>query len=341
MTLELWLGAAVTATMALVAGLFFAHVSGRRRVMAELEEEIRLRHAAEARSALLIRAVEQSASAVIITDRNGFIEYVNDKFVTMTGYPREEVLGKTASILKPEDEPDGNFAALRQALAAGSEWHGEFRNRRRGGEIFWVQSSISPIKDRIGRITNYLAVQDDVTEAKLYEQALEQKINIDGLTGLPNRVLARDRLAHALADAPRRGRRVAVLFVDLDGFKYVNDTLGHAAGDAVLVTVADRLKSVLRPGDTVARLGGDEFLVILVGLDESASIEALVDRLNRRLRQPMFHEDNKILPLASIGVAVHPGDGDSAELLIERADAAMYAAKSRGDHGVAFAGETR
>ncbi|WP_242390567.1 sensor domain-containing protein [Pararhodospirillum photometricum] len=284
----------------------------------------------------LSRAVEQSSASVVITDAQGQIEYVNPAFCQITGYTPEEVLGRTPAMLKSGRVPAEIYRDMWQTIASGREWRGEFHNRRKDGTLYWERATISPIKNEEGKITHFVAVKDDITQKKEIEEELFHRANYDPLTGLPNRQLLLDRLNTALAVARRESHRVAVMFMDLDRFKQVNDTLGHNAGDVLLKQAASRLSAVLRPQDTLGRLGGDEFLVVAPGLHKPSEATVVAGRLLEVARQPFTVDGRDIYVSASIGICLGPGDGTSPQILMRNADAAMYLAKENGRDGFHF-----
>jgi len=281
-------------------------------------------------------AVEQSPASVMITNTVGNIEYVNPKFVEVTGYSPDEVLGKNPRFLKSGYTPSENYRELWEILADGREWRGEFHNRRKNGELYWEFASVSPIKSQTGDVTHYLAVKEDITVRKKFEEQLLRQANFDAVTQLPNRVLALDRLSQALARAHRQHSMVGLLFIDLDRFKDVNDTLGHAAGDTLLQEVGRRLASCVREGDTVARLGGDEFTVILPDLSAPKNAEMVAEKMLEILGQPFTVKNQELFTTASIGITIYPLDADDAHALMRNADAAMYRAKEMGRNRTQF-----
>lgn len=284
----------------------------------------------------LSRAVEQSPVSVVITDSDGAIEYVNPKFVELTGYTAAEVMGKRPSLLKSGLTSDAIYRDLWETITAGREWRGEFRNRKKNGDLFWEYASISPIKSSDGRISHFLAVKEDITVRKKYEEQLLHQAHFDQLTELPNRLLAFDRLAQALSQARRSNKLVALMFVDLDNFKNINDTLGHAVGDKLLINVAERLRDSVRTTDTIARLGGDEFLVILFDLPTAVGCEVVSYKILKAFAQPFLLEGHELFITASIGVALYPSDGEDPHVLLRNADAALYRAKEQGRHTYQF-----
>ncbi len=281
-------------------------------------------------------AVEQSPASTLITGIDGSIEYVNSKFVEVTGYESDEVLGQRPSILKSGYTPSEHYRELWETITAGKEWRGEFYNRKKNGELYWEYASVSPITDPSGEITHFLAVKEDITVRKKYEEQLLRQANYDDITQLPNRVLALDRLSQALARAHRLQTMVGLLFIDLDRFKDVNDTLGHAAGDALLREVGKRLMDCVREGDTVARLGGDEFTVILPDLTAPQNAEMVAEKMLEVVTRPLIVEDQELFSTASIGITVYPLDANDPHTLMRNADAAMYRAKEMGRNRAQF-----
>ncbi len=284
----------------------------------------------------LSQAVEQSPVSVVVTDVAGRIEYVNPRFTQVTGYRPDEILGQNPRRLKSGRMSSTLYRRLWRTILAGREWRGELQNRKKSGELYWESASISPIRDADGTITHFIAVKEDITVRKEYEARLLRQAWYDELTGLPNRSLAADRLASALSRAERSGKVVAVLFLDLDHFKTVNDTLGHDAGDRLLIEAARRLTGNLRRSDTVARLSSDEFAVILPDLPSADHAEGAVRRIHELFREPFVIEGVELFVSASIGVALCPGDGRDATLLMKNADAAMHLCKARGRNDFRF-----
>ena len=284
----------------------------------------------------LSTAVEQSPAAIVITDANGAIEYVNPKFCHMTGYAVDEVLGRNPRVLKSDTLPEEFYRELWETILAGQEWQGEFHNRSKQGRLFWEKACISPIKNASGTITSFVAVKEDITERKHLQEQLAQMAHFDSLTGLPNRALFFDRTSQAITLAKRENRRCSVLFIDLDGFKDVNDTYGHETGDQLLCHVAERIKSILRASDTVARMGGDEFTVILASLKQRNDAARVAEKILTQLSQP-FAIGTAICHIgASIGISIFPDDAEDAEKLLHGADTAMYAVKRSGKNNYCF-----
>jgi len=284
----------------------------------------------------LYQAVEQSPASVIITDAECRIEYVNRKFIEVTGFTAQEVIGDTPRVLRSGHNPPAVYEEMWRCLRAGREWRGELVNKRKDGGYFWEFASISPIRAKNGVVTHYLAVKEDITDRKIYEERLFHQAHFDGLTNLPNRLLALDRLAQILSRGRRAGSITAVMFVDLDQFKLVNDTLGHALGDLLLIDAAYRLTSSVRAADTVARLGGDEFMVIVPDLDHGTAASAVAERIIEAFSRPFELGGEEVVVTASIGIAVGPDNGADPETLLRNADAAMYWAKNGGRNAFCY-----
>ncbi len=285
--------------------------------------------------ARLDQVVEQTADGVMITDREGVILYVNRAFETMTGYRREECLGNKPRLVRSGFHDAAFYQRLWDTILAGKPFRDVFVNRRKDGSLYYEDKTISPMMDARGRITHFVSTGRDITERIQVQERLHRLAYHDPLTGLPNRALFRERLEHALALARRRGNGLAVLFLDLDRFKNVNDTLGHACGDRVLTLVAERLRGALRGGDTLARLGGDEFAVLIEGDTSREALSRIGRKLQALFEPPFFACGHEFHLGLSLGVARYPEDGDDVEGLLKYADMAMYHAKQRGG-GVRF-----
>jgi diguanylate cyclase (GGDEF)-like protein/PAS domain S-box-containing protein len=296
--------------------------------MIGIVQDITQRVTDEQQIKLLSRGIEQSPAAIIITDASGIIEYVNPKFTQISGYRTEEVVGKTPSILKSGKETEAFYRNLWETILSGNEWHGEYRNRTRSGNEYWASSSISSIQDGNGQISHFLSVQQDITDKKTMEERITHLALHDMLTGLPNRTLFRDRLRLALNQSERSGKKTALLFIDLDNFKPINDALGHEAGDIALQTVADRIKECLRQTDTPARMGGDEFAVILPNIEDSRLAGEIAGRILELLTQPINVGEQVCNLGASIGISIYPDHAATIDMLIDLADEAMYNAKN-------------
>ncbi|HUY03561.1 MAG TPA: EAL domain-containing protein [Rhodocyclaceae bacterium] len=289
----------------------------------------------------LSRAVEQSPVSIVIADLDGNIEYVNPKFEQATGYTSTEVIGRNPRILKSGEMSAEAYRELWDTITAGKIWRGEFHNRRKDGSLFWERASISPILDAQGRPSNFVAVKEDVTEHKAAEEEIQHLAFSDALTQLPNRRLLLDRLQQALAGITRSGCGGALLFIDLDNFKTLNDTLGHDVGDQLLRQVARRLVGCVREGDTVARLGGDEFVVMLEDLSgqpkEAATQAELVgEKIIAALNQPYLLAGHERHSTPSIGVTLFADRDETVDELLRRGDLAMYQAKAAGRNTLRF-----
>jgi diguanylate cyclase (GGDEF)-like protein/PAS domain S-box-containing protein len=279
---------------------------------------------------LCAKVLGATSEAVFVTDLGGTIVDVNDAAVTMSGFSRGELLGKNPRIMKSgRHEPDF-YRDLWKALLETGTWSGEIWDRRKGGEIYPKLLSINSIHNEEGQRTHYVGIATEITKLKKTEERLQKLAYYDPLTDLPNRALFGDRLARALSRANRQGERFGLLFIDLDRFKNINDSLGHSAGDALLVAVAQRIVAHVRESDTVCRLGGDEFIVIAEGLAQDENAAHIADLILRAMNQPFQFGAAEIHAGASIGIALFPKDGQSAEELLKKADTAMYRAKEEG-----------
>ena len=311
-------------------------LSGERRLLQFILHDITEQKRAAEQIRTLSQAVEQSPASVMITDTGANIEYVNSTFERITGYLLDDVIGKKPSILKSGATPPSRYRELWQAISVGKSWRGEFQNRKKNGEIYWELAHIAPVFSDNGEILHYLAVKEDITLNKQQEELILHQAHFDALTDLPNRFLTLDRLSQLINEARRQKDTVAVLFVDLDDFKKINDSLGHDVGDKLLVQAANRLSDSLRMGDTVGRLGGDEFMILLGGLHKATDAQPIIAGLLEEFRQPFTVANQELIVTASIGVAVFPGDGDSPMELLRNADSAMYHSKDQGRNTYAF-----
>lgn len=296
----------------------------------ELRGEIDDRVRAEQRLRLFEKVFENALEGISITDMSGVILAVNPAFTTITGFEPEEVLGKNPRVLKSDRHDAEFYGEMWESLKTRGSWHGEIWNRRKNGESYPEILSISSIRDDSGQPVNYVAVFHDISDIKLKDKQIEHQVYYDALTGLPNRVLVLDRLSMAITHASRTGSKVAVLFLDLDNFKKINDSLGHARGDMLLQAVAERLLGLFGSEDTVARQGGDEFLIVAVNVHEEREVVDLAERLLRAFDEPFHVKGHELFVTPSIGVTLYPDDGNDPAVLVKNADMAMYQSKTKG-----------
>ncbi|HJW27524.1 MAG TPA: EAL domain-containing protein [Rhodocyclaceae bacterium] len=279
---------------------------------------------------------ENTADGIVITDPRGRIVSVNKAFTEITGYRPEEAIGRTPALLKSEHQEQAFYDRMWETLRSTGLWQGEIWNRRKNGELYPEWLSITAVRTTAGEVANYVGVFSDISALKRSQADLERLAHFDPLTGLPNRILFRDRLAHAFERARRYGHRVAVMLLDLDGFKTVNDSLGHPVGDKLLQLVAERIQTTVRVEDTVARLGGDEFALVLSNLGHGEDAIEVARKILLATQDPFDIGGHGALVTCSIGIAVFPDDGDDPITLIRNADAAMYKAKESGRNTYRF-----
>jgi diguanylate cyclase (GGDEF)-like protein/PAS domain S-box-containing protein len=290
----------------------------------------------EERLKLAAAVLRSTGEGVVITDVHSDIVAVNRAFTEITGYEEAEVLGRNPSLLKSERQPPAFYEEMWRTLLERDAWQGEIWNRQKNGAIFPEWLAISAIRDGEGTVTHFVGVFSDISTLKHSQQRLEHLAHFDPLTDLPNRALFQDRLAHAIDRAQRYGHQIGVMILDLDGFKTVNDSLGHPVGDQLLVQVAGRLQQCIRVEDTVARLGGDEFAIILSSLHDGSDAVEVVRKILASIEQPFDLSGVGAMISTSIGVASFPQDGASATELVRNADAAMYGAKEGGRNTYRF-----
>ncbi|NMG14738.1 EAL domain-containing protein [Aromatoleum bremense] len=295
----------------------------------------------ESEEALLLRdrAIESSGDGIMISSAELHdypFTYVNPAFERITGFSAAEAVGHNGRFLLGKDMQQVGLDEIRLALREGRDGRAELRNYRKDGSQFWIELSVSPVRNRVGQVTHFVSVMHEVTERKRYEEELEHLANHDELTGLPNRNLLADRLDQAIAQAARDGSEVAVLAVDLDNFRLVNDGLGHTCADQVLHAMGVRLLSCVREGDTAARMGSDEFVLVLpgVGADEAAYV--VQQRIQVETTRPLDVDGQELVVSCSIGISLYPRDGGDRHTLMRNADAAMHAMKAAGRNGFRF-----
>ena len=318
-------------TLALSAGgVDFIHKPVNQTVLrARVRLHLELQRRAESLRVLSL-AIEQSPSSIVITGTDAIIQYVNPHFTAESGYTAAEAIGQNPRILQSGQTPPATFIDMWDHLKRGEPWTGELINRRKSGEVSWEEAHLAPVKDAAGQTTHYVAVKLDITERKQAYERISYMAHHDVLTNLPNRALFFEKVAQALELAKRNGPRLALLFIDLDKFKPINDTWGHAVGDQVLQAVAQRLTDRLRAADIVGRIGGDEFVVLLTGVQDEAGAVQVAEGIGAVLRQPIVLDDKTLSISSSIGLAFFPDHGHDAIELARHADAAMYQAKEGG-----------
>ncbi|NWD66555.1 EAL domain-containing protein [Pseudomonas gingeri] len=273
---------------------------------------------------------------VLVTDKDGLIVHVNRAFVAITGYQEAEVLGERPSLFKSGRHSADFYQKVYQALDATGEWSGEIWNRRKSGEIYPQWQTIRAIRDDLGQLNQYVAVFSDISAIKDSQHELAQLANYDPLTGLPNRLLFTDRATQALASAQVHKRGCALLLIDLDHFKIINDSLGHNIGDQLLKAVGERLQHLFGSGISLARLGGDEFAVLAENCPQVVQAAALAQRVIEGLKEPFQLDGHQLFISASIGISLFPSDALNAEQLLRNADSALFKAKNAGREGYAL-----
>lgn len=285
-----------------------------------------------ANSELLIfkKILENTSEAVVITDLDGSILELNEAMSRMTGFEREEMLGRNSRMFKSGRHSHDFYRELWETLTAEGHWEGEIWDRRKDGSVYPKWQTINVVRGESGEAVNYIGVSTDITVIKEAEEKLNHLAYYDPLTGLPNRMLFSDRVEHEVAGARRTGALFAVLYVDLDRFKHVNDSLGHVAGDTLLVQVADRIKECLRESDTLCRVGGDEFAVVLQNLEREENAGMVAQKLVMRVSQRFEINGKDVYIGASVGIALYPKDGVDTDSLLRKADGALYNAKEEG-----------
>lgn len=316
-------------------------LADRLTVAVQTHRDRSRRYAAEAALRLRERAIECSANAVVIVRASApdyAIEYVNPAFEQITGYTAAEAIGREICFMQELDSDQEGVLEMQAALRDQRECRAVLHSRRKDQTPFWYDLHLAPVKDEAGAVTHFVFALHDITPMKQYEVELQQLASHDVLTGLPNRALFQDRLEQALSHAGRNGQSVWVVFVDLDRFKLINDTLGHQAGDTLLTVISSRLKRTLRASDTVARIGGDEFMLVLPERGEgtgSLTVDVL-QRIMDAIVEPVTIKENSFVLTCSMGIAVYPADGADPGTLMAHADVAMYRAKELGRNNFQF-----
>ncbi len=289
--------------------------------------DITERKQSEDRLILAASVFTHAREGILITDTAGSIIEVNDAFCRITGYSRKEALGKNPRIFQSGRQSKDFYAAMWKSLLERKYWSGELWNRRKNGDVFAQMATISAICDVNGETQSYVSLFTDITPMKEQKKQLEHIAHYDVLTNLPNRVLLADRLKQIMSQSEQS---LAVAYLDLDGFKTINDSHGHEVGDQLLIALSQRMKEVLRKGDTLARIGGDEFVAVLIGIERMADCEPILTHLLQATADPVTVENTTLQVSASIGVTLYPQDEADAEQLMRHADQAMYVAKQTG-----------
>jgi diguanylate cyclase (GGDEF)-like protein/PAS domain S-box-containing protein len=311
-------------------------ILGERALLYSIIHDINDRAQIEDHLRKITTAVEHSPASIVITDRNGHIEYINQSFTHVTGYTAREVMGENPRIFRAQPRPATETQQMWQTILDGKIWRGLFFNRRKNGEAFWEKAAIAPIFDSQNTITHFVAIKEDITRQKELEDKIWHQAHHDALTDLPNRVLFYQYLGDIVLHAQRQDIGAALLFIDFDRFKEVNDSLGHEYGDLLLQQVAQRLKDSVRKTDQVARIGGDEFTVLLCHTSGHEAIEAVANKILLQLSQPFDLKGYSAEISCSIGIAkvlkTH-----TTETLVREADHAMFAAKKSGRNKIVSA----
>ncbi len=300
---------------------FIRDVTQRRRE----EEQLRLAY----------KVFENTKESIFITDINNNVVAVNDAFTKMTGYSFEDIKGRNPRLLSSGEHDAAFYRDMWHSINTEGTWQGEIIDKNKAGQLLYKHMAINAVKDDQGIVTHYIAISSDISERKEYDKNIHFLAYYDVLTGLPNRTLLRDRLGQMIATSHRDNVPFALLFLDLDRFKYINDSMGHSVGDKLLQSVAQRLQDCVREGDTVSRIGGDEFIVLLREVDEQG-VMLVADKLLRTLATPFNLSGQEISTYASIGVALYPNHATDIDVLMKNADAAMYNAKENGRNNYKF-----
>ncbi|GAB3538522.1 hypothetical protein GCM10027343_04450 [Noviherbaspirillum agri] len=292
--------------------------------------DITERKQAESTMRMATMVYQSSSEAMTITNADGIVIETNPAFTKITGYRREEVIGRHIKILRSGRQDQAFYDAMWQALNTSGHWQGEIWNRRKNGEVYAEWLTINTSYNTDGSVNCRIALFSDITHKKRTDDLVWRQANFDSLTGLPNRLMFRDRLEQEIRKSHRAGLPMALMFIDLDRFKEINDTLGHAVGDSLLKQAAERLSGCVRESDTVARLGGDEFTIILGELTAATNVERIVQEVLKNMAEPFILGDEVAYVSASIGITFYPDDATEVEGLLKNADQAMYAAKNLG-----------
>lgn len=309
----------------------------RESLRQEVEASLK---SAEEFNRLSRRAIEASPNGIMITSadpsEDAPLVYVNRAFERITGFSRDEVMGRNPRFLYGEEHDQRGLITIRNAIKSQREGEAILRYYRKDGTLFWNELTVAPVFDDEGVATHFVGIINDITDRKQYEEQLERQYSQDTLTGLASRNLLQDRVEQAIAAARETHHHLALLFIDLDQFKRINDSLGRSAGDAVLREVAERLRGAVRPRDTVARISGDEFVILINDIEERSDLPGRASAILRALEAPFQVAGREMNITASLGIAVHPGNGDDYDTLLRNADIAMYRAKQLGANNFRF-----
>lgn len=295
-----------------------------------IAQDVSERKRIEAYLHLQTSAINAASDQILITNNRGEIEFVNPALEQETGYTFEEILNKTPKIFASGKQDCNYYSTLWETISTGKTWHGEITNQRKDGSYYIEDMTITPVKNEADVIEHFIAIKRNITDKKMYEKRLNHLAHHDVLTGLPNRLLLSDKLVQRFALARRLNHSMAIMFLDLDRFKLVNDTLGHNIGDLLLKEVAIRLSANIRDTDIVARMGGDEFIVTIGELSSTRDIAVIAQKILKALSEPFVLNGHELSISASIGISIYPQDGVDVETLVKNADTAMYRAKEQG-----------
>lgn len=299
-------------------------------------QDITEQYRAEQQIRLSASVFEAANEAIVITDMDNRIISINPAFTRITGYEKDEVIGRNPNILSSGRQKASFYQSMWKSMEETGKWQGEIWNKRKDGTVYPEWLSISALKDETGKVVRYVGIFTDISASFKDRQTIIQQANYDSLTGLPNRKLFFDRLQQAIANAARTKKLVGVMFIDLDGFKDINDALGHSQGDIVLQRVAKRMVGAFRESDTIARFGGDEFTVLISDLGSDTDIIPTAEKILEAIQAPIAVNDHELNITASIGVTLFPNDGKDVETLLKHADSAMYTAKAEGRNAYRF-----
>ena len=316
-------------------------ITDNKRIQAEILKKTVELEKATSILRLAEKIFESANDGIVVTDMDGVIQMVNPAFITTTGYNLDELLGFTPRLIKSGRHDEAFYKNMWKDLMNKGQWTGEIWNKRKNGELYPEWLSISAIHNDAGIVTMYSAVCRDLSERLEYEEKIRYQAFHDALTGLPNRLLFQDHLEKALSLAKRTHKSLATFFLDIDGFKKVNDTLGHDVGDFLLQAVAQRLLSLVRSSDTVARMGGDEFTIILSEIEHPEDAALLANKVLEAIRQPFFLNEETIHVTTSIGISLYPLNGQDIQTLMKQADIAMYVTKNSGKNNFHFFSDTK